>query len=788
MSRQNACDPETPPSHTQAAPDRPRFDQGPRVALDTIRLRGARQNNLQGVDLDLRKRTLTVVAGVSGSGKSSLVFDTIAAEAQRQINSTYSTYAQTYLPSYARPDADVIENLSASIIIDQRRLRGGPRSTVGTVTDIGDLLRLLYARAATPELGSPSAFSFNNAAGMCLRCRGLGEEKVVDVAAFIDESRSLREGPFRHPDYRAGSKSWRVYVDSGLFAPDVPLDQYSSRELDLLLHGATPGSALSERVPEDYEGVLERFRRVQLAKDPSGLKGLARKAYDEIVTTGPCSECGGTRLNADARLATIDGLSLPQLGDLQISEVVDVMSDWQLGHHDHLVQDTIERLSRVVDLGVGYLSLNRDTSTLSGGEAQRIKMVRHLNSSLNDLLYIFDEPTTGLHPSDVQRLNTMLLALRARGNTVLVVEHDPAVMQLADRLIEIGPEAGSGGGHLVFEGTFDELRAADTPTGEALRHGATARREPRTPSGWLHIENADTHNLKNVTVDIPTQVLTVVTGVAGSGKSSLIHGHLSEVAPDAVFIDQAPINGSRRSTPASWTGMLDEIRALFARETVQPAALFSPNSEGGCRTCDGTGVLFLDAGFTDPVQMTCDACDGRRFRPGTEKYRVRDTSIADVFQMTMSDAADFFDTPRLTSALVRAKQVGLGYLRLGQNLTTLSGGERQRLKLARELTSPAPVIVLDEPTTGLHMRDVKGLIHLLHEMVVLGRTVVVIEHDLSLIADADYLIDLGPDGGSRGGQVQYAGPPDGIMNTDTRTGLALLDFHRPCARTPEGQR
>ncbi|UFN45159.1 ATP-binding cassette domain-containing protein [Nocardioides okcheonensis] len=759
------------------------------MALDTIHLRGLRQNNLQNIDLDLDKRSLIVVVGVSGSGKSSVVFDTIAAEAQRQINSTYTSYAQTYLPSYGRPDADAIENLSAAIVIDQRRLRGGPRSTVGTVTDIGDWLRLLYARAATPTLGSPSAFSFNDPAGMCPRCHGLGKENVIDVDAFVDESRSLREGPFRHPDYRRGTKALRAYLDSGLFDVDVPLDQYSTRELDLLLRGPQANSSRRSPIPDDYEGVLDRFRRVQLAKDPGSLKGQAKRAYEDVVTVGPCSECAGTRLNADARSAVIEDQTLPGLYDLQISDVAEIIRGWRLGPHDAAVKDIIARLERVVDLGIGYLSLSRETSTLSGGEGQRIKMVRHLGSALNDLLYIFDEPTTGLHASDVARLNKMLVALRDKGNTVLVVEHNPEVMKLADRIVEIGPAAGAQGGHLIFDGTYDELLTADTPTGSALRAQDEARRESRRPTGWVAIRHASSHNLQDVSVDIPLGVLTAVTGVAGSGKSSLIHGHLGAVAGDAVFIDQAPINGSRRSTPASWTGILDDIRAVYSRETGQPAALFSPNSDGGCRHCDGTGVVFLDAGFTDPVQLICETCDGRRFRAATEKYTVRDASIADVFEMTFNEAAAFFDIPRLVATLLKAKQVGLGYLRLGQNLTTLSGGERQRLKLARELTSTAPIVVLDEPTTGLHMSDVHNLIDLLHHIVDSGRTVITIEHDLSLIAAADYVIDLGPDGGHDGGRLQYAGPSRGICQTETRTGAALrrhldsLQAARAC-RTP----
>ncbi|MGC0272633.1 ATP-binding cassette domain-containing protein [Pseudactinotalea sp. Z1739] len=745
------------------------------MTTGTIRLGGVRQNNLRDISLDLRKKSLIVVVGVSGSGKSSLVFDTIAAEAQRQINATFSAYAQNYLPSYGRPDADRIENLSAAIVIDQRRLHGGPRSTVATITDIGDGLRLLYARGATPSIGHANAFSFNDPAGMCLRCHGLGVEKILDVDAFIDTSASLREGPFAHPDYRPGTLTWRRYADSGLFDVDVPLEQYSMREMHLLLEAAAgevePTGA--HDLPGDYEGVLVRFHRIQLAKDPATLKGEAKKAYERLVTLGPCTECDGTRLNEAARSAGIEGLTLPQGYAMQVGDLAGQLRGWDLGPLDALLDDVVTQLERLTSLGLGYLSLDRATATLSGGEAQRVKMVRHLGSTLNDMLYVFDEPTVGLHTRDVHRLAQMLQVLRDKGNTVVVVEHDRQVMEIADQVVEIGPGAGVHGGELIFQGSFEDLRRADTPTGSALRSPAARPREPREPTGFVRIENAASHNLKDVTVEIPLGVLTVVTGVAGSGKSSLIHGHLPVAAPDAVLIDQAPIRGSRRSTPASWTGMLDEIRRIFAKRTGQPAALFSPNSDGGCRACEGTGVNFLDLGFTDPVLTTCETCQGRRFRAGVLKYTVGGRSIADVFEMTVETAAEFFHDRKLSVLLRRADQVGLGYLALGQNLTTLSGGERQRLKLSRELTEDAGIIVLDEPTTGLHAKDTSRLLALLHEMVDDGRTIVVIEHDLDIVAGADHVIDLGPEGGHDGGRVQFTGPVPYLARTDTHTGRYL---------------
>lgn len=740
-----------------------------------IRVRGARQNNLQDIDVDITKRSLVVVVGVSGSGKSSLVFDTLAAEAQRQVNSTFSAFAQSYLPSYGRPDADLIENLSAAVVIDQRRLVGGPRSTVATITDIGDWMRMLYSRAATPHVGYSYVFSFNDPAGMCPTCHGLGREKALDVAAFLDESRSLREGPFRHPEYKAGSLAWRRYADSGLFDVDVPIEQFSAKERHLLLD-AEPGEVEptgAHALPGAYEGVLLRFKRIQLAKDPTQLKGEAKKAYERLVTEQPCTDCGGARLNEAARSAHIDGLTLPAAYAMQVSDLSTTMRRWTLGPLNPVVAEITTQLDRLVELGLGYLSLDRRTTTLSGGESQRVRMVGHLGSTLNDMLYVFDEPTTGLHARDVDRLAGLLIALRDKGNTVLVVEHDPAIMAIADDVIEIGPGPGPRGGRVVFHGSYADLLTADTPTGHALRARHVVRREPREPRGVATIVNATSHNLRNVTVDIPLGVLTVVTGVAGSGKSTLIHQHLPRVALDAVLVDQGPIRGSRRSTPASWTGMLDEIRRIYAKATGQPAGLFSPNSDGGCRACNGTGLTFIDLGFADAVTTVCETCQGRRFRPGALRHTVDGLSIADVFDLTIDEALDHFSDTRLTRLLTTASQVGLGYIALGQNLTTLSGGERQRLKLARELTAGAELIVLDEPTTGLHPTDTGRLLELLHHLVDDNHTLVVIEHDLDVIAAADHIIDLGPEGGHDGGTVQFIGSVAELIRTDTHTGTYL---------------
>ncbi|KQU03787.1 daunorubicin resistance protein DrrC [Rhodococcus sp. Leaf7] len=747
----------------------------PNDALSTITVRGARENNLRDVDIDLPKRQLIVFAGVSGSGKSSLVFDTIAAEAQRQINSTFSAFAQTFLPSYGRPDADLIANLSAVIIVDQKRLFGSPRSTVGTITDIGDWLRMLWSRGVTPSIGYANAFSFNDPAGMCPECEGLGEAKVVDLDELVDQSKSLREGPIKHPDFLPGKWPYRLYADSGLFDLDVPIEQFSPRERHLFFDAA-PGEVEMnnpDAVFKTYEGLLSRFRRSYLSKDADALKGKSKEAYDRIVTRGVCPSCNGTRLNEVVHNAKLEGISIPDAFAMQVSDLADVMDGWTLGDLDGPRREVVTQLRRLVDLGLGYLSLDRATSTLSGGESQRIKMVRHLGATLNDMLYVFDEPTTGLHPRDVHRLNEMLIALRDKGNTVLVVEHDSEVMAIADRIVEIGPGAGKHGGTVIFEGTYDQLREADTRTGRALRRDGRSLHSPRTPSGWITISNADSHNLKNVSVDIPLGVLVAITGVAGSGKSSLIHGHLRNARADAVVIDQAPIRGSRRSSPATYTGLLDPIRAHFAKKTGQPAALFSPNSDGACPDCQGTGMIFTDLGFTDPVSSTCETCQGRRFRSGAIKHTVDGVSIADVFDMSVDEAQEFFTVKKVRDVLRRCSDVGLGYLSLGQNLTSLSGGERQRLKLASELVGNSPVLVLDEPTTGLHSSDVDNLVGLLSGMVDEGRSVIVIEHNMDVVAAADWVIDLGPDGGHDGGEVVFTGTVNDLAETDTHTGTYL---------------
>ncbi|MCG0435149.1 ATP-binding cassette domain-containing protein [Pseudomonas aeruginosa] len=727
---------------------------------DVIRIRGARQNSLKNLDLDIPKRRLIVATGVSGSGKSSLVFDTIAAESARQLNETFSAFAQGRLPSYAHPDVDSLENLSAVIVVDQKRLSGGPRSTVGTISDIGARLRLLFSRLGDPSAGYSHAYSFNDPLGMCPSCQGLGIAPLVLEAELIEETRSLNEGAIRFPAFNPGTWLWKAYAKSGFFDPDKKIRDYTQKEKRLFLHapaGRFKPPAGMDAVGTAYEGLITRFSRLYLQREPESFKGAQRTAFERIVVRGKCQECGGTRLAAPARASLIRGKSIADHNAMQISDLIreiDSISDLAVAP---LVESLKTHLNRMMTLGLGYLSLDRATSTLSGGEAQRIKMVRHLGSALTDMLYVFDEPTVGLHPRDVKALGQMLLALRDRGNTVIVVEHDPDIMAIADHLIDLGPGAGKAGGHVIYQGDYAGLARADTPTGLGLRMPRSTNRTPRMPTGWIPIIDATTNNLKHVNTRFPLGVMTVVTGVAGSGKSSLVLGHLPTAHPDTTVIDQRPIHGSRRSNPATFTGLLDLVRDLFAKATKQPAGLFTPNSTGGCPACEGNGVIYTDLAFMEGVVTRCEVCDGRRFTSEAQKHKVANRSIADVFEMSVDEALDYFSQPAIRDVLNRLRDVGLHYLTLGQDLTSLSGGERQRLKLAANLASPGGTIVLDEPTTGLHIADIQKLIDLLNRMVEAGATLIVIEHNLDVISAADWIIDIGPEAGRDGGAVVYEG-------------------------------
>lgn len=741
---------------------------------DVIRVRGARQNSLQDIDVDVPKHQLVVVTGVSGSGKSSLVFDTIAAESARQLNETFSAFAQGRLPSYAHPDVDLLENLSAVIVVDQQRLSGGPRSTVGTISDIGARLRLLFSRIGEPAAGYSNAYSFNDPAGMCPNCQGLGIAASVVESELVDDDRSLNEGAITFPKFNPGTWLWKAYAKSGFFDPDMKIRDYTPEQRELFLYAPagehTPPAGM-DAVGTAYEGLVTRFNRIYLRREPDSFKGAQREAFERIVSRGPCPECHGSRLAAPARASLINGKSIADLNAMQISDLAEHVAKIDGDAVAPLVANLRVHLERMMTLGLGYLSLDRTTSTLSGGEAQRIKMVRHLGSALADMLYVFDEPTVGLHPRDVTALGQMLLALRDRGNTVLVIEHDPDIMAIADHIIDLGPGAGTAGGQITYQGDYDGLTQAGTPTGHGLREHRRATRTRREPDGWISIDDATTNNLQHITTRIPRGVMTAVTGVAGSGKSSLILGNLPAVEPDAIVIDQRPIRGSRRSNPATYTGLLNLIRDVFAKTTGAPAGLFTPNSTGGCPACEGNGVIYTDLAFMEGVITRCEVCEGRRFTPQAQEHHVAGKNIADVFEMSVTDAIDYFTQPAIGRILSRLHDVGLDYLTLGQTLTSLSGGERQRLKLATELSTPGRTIILDEPTTGLHIADISRLIGLLDRLIDAGSTLVVIEHNLDIIAAADWIIDIGPEAGHDGGQVVYEGTPDQMI-TDGGTHTA----------------
>ncbi|MGH7883416.1 MAG: ATP-binding cassette domain-containing protein, partial [Candidatus Dormibacteraceae bacterium] len=684
-----------------------------------IRIIGAREHNLKDVTVDIPKGRLTVFTGVSGSGKSSLVFDTIAAESQRQLNETFTTFVRNRLPRYGQPDVDAIENLSAAIVVDQKRLGGNARSTVGTITDSYSLMRLLWSRAGRPFVGYSNAFSFNDPQGMCPRCAGLGIVRTVDVDQLVDRELSLNGGAIRFPTFQVGSWMWRTYADSGLFDIDKPLADYTPEEWQALLHGAEATVNLPSQggpVPTKYEGLLPRLERIWLPKDVESLKGKTREAFQRVVTQATCPICHGTRLSAAALSSRINGHTIAVCAALEAEKLIEVIQAIEEPGTEPVVTALVAQLERLISIGLGYLTLDRPTSTLSGGESQRVKMVRHLGSSLTDMIYIFDEPSIGLHPHDVAQLTALLRRLRDKGNTILVVEHDPDVIAVADHVIDLGPGPGQEGGEIVYQGDMIGLAVSGTLTGTHLAHRPGPKAAPRTPAGTIEIRGATRYNLHDVDVDIPLGVLTVVTGVAGSGKSTLIHGFLPYVYPDVILIDQGSIRGSRRSSAATYTGILDPIRALFAAENRVSASLFSPNAEGACPRCNGLGVIYTDLAFLDPMVSSCEQCHGRRFTEEVLRYRYRGFTISKIFDLSAQNALGVFSELQIHKVLERLVEVGLGYLPLGQPLNTLSGGERQRLKLAAELDQHGRVYVFDEPTTGLHMSDVTTLIDLLNRL------------------------------------------------------------------------
>lgn len=723
---------------------------------------GAREKNLKGIHVTIPKKQITVFAGVSGSGKSALVFDTIAAESQRQMNEGYSSFVRNRLPHYGQPEVDAIEHLPAAIVMNQKRIGGNARSTVGTVTDIYALLRLLFSRFGSPFVGYSDVFSFNNPQGMCPDCEGLGKAKTVNVDRLIDREKSLNEGAILFPTFMPGDFRWKRYVCTGLFDNDKKLKDYTDDEMDMLLYqtGFKPPHPTREWPSTSlYEGVVPRIKRTFLDKDSKSAV-RHKEAIDRIVTEDVCPSCRGGRLNSLILSCKINGKSIADCAAMQISELIGFIRAIREPEAQTITEAIVKRLAHMLEIGLGYLSLNRETPSLSGGESQRIKMVRQLGSSLSDLLYIFDEPSIGLHPHDVNTINRLLQQLRDKGNTVLIVEHDPDVIRIADHIVEMGPHAGTSGGNIVFEGSLHRMMSAGTLTAEYLNRKPAFKREVRQPDGWLAIKHAALNNLKDISVQIPTGVMTVVTGVAGSGKSTLIRQVLPRYCPEAIFIDQGAIGASNRSNLATYTDIFDAIRNLFSKENGVNASLFSFNSQGACPHCKGLGTIYADFAFMDTVASICEACRGMRYTEQVLSYRLRGKNIGDVLAMTVEEAFGYFHEKEIVTPLKRLQEVGVGYLSLGQPLSTLSGGELQRIKLAAELEGSGTLYVLDEPTTGLHMSDVDLLIRLLNRLVDRGCTVVVIEHNLQVICQADWMIDLGPGAGEEGGEVIFQGTPE----------------------------
>ncbi|MFH9063405.1 ATP-binding cassette domain-containing protein [Streptomyces coeruleorubidus] len=786
-----------------------RQSSGPHVAdsHDVIRVHGARENNLKDVSIEIPKRRLTVFTGVSGSGKSSLVFDTIAAESQRLINETYSAFLQGFMPNRARPEVDVLDGLTTAIAVDQQRMGGDPRSTVGTATDANAMLRILFSRLGQPHIGPPSAYSFNTASvrasgaitvergaktkaqkatfertgGMCNRCEGRGKVSDIDLTQLYDDSKSLSEGAFTIPGWKSDSQ-WTVqlYAQSGFVDPDKPIREYTKKELHAFLYGE-PVKIKVNGINLTYEGLIPKIQKSFLSKDKEAMQPHIRAFVERAVTFTVCPECDGTRLSEGARSSKIDNVSIADACAMEIRDLAEWVRKLSEPSVAPLLTALQGTLDSFVEIGLGYLSLDRPAGTLSGGEAQRVKMIRHLGSSLTDVTYVFDEPTIGLHPHDIQRMNGLLLRLRDKGNTVLVVEHKPEAIAIADHVVDLGPGAGTAGGTVCFEGTLEGLRAADTVTGRHLDDRATLKETVRKATGALEIRGASANNLRDVDVDIPLGVLTVVTGVAGSGKSSLLHGSIPADA-GVVSVDQSPIKGSRRSNPATYTGLLDPIRKAFAKVNGVKPALFSANSEGACPTCNGAGVIYLDLGMMAGVDTPCEDCEGKRFQASVLEYHLGGRDISEVLAMSVAEAEEFFGdgearTPAAHKILERLADVGLGYLTLGQPLTTLSGGERQRLKLATHMAEKGGVYVLDEPTTGLHLADVEQLLGLLDRLVDSGKSVVVIEHHQAVMAHADWIIDLGPGAGHDGGRIVFEGTPaDLVAARSTLTGEHLAAY------------
>ncbi|ASJ53756.1 thiamine ABC transporter permease [Brevibacillus formosus] len=731
-----------------------------------IVISGARENNLKNVSLRIPKRKITIFTGVSGSGKSSMVFDTIAAESTRLLNENFSMFVRNFLPRYPQPDTDAIENLSMAVIVDQKRLGGGSHSTMGTITDISPILRLLFSRVGKPYVGQAHMFSFNDPQGMCPECNGIGRKLGVDISKAVDMSKSLNEGAIMLPDYKVDGMEWNMLVQTG-FDPDKKLSDYSDEELEQLLYAKARKVEMQfagKAVNITVEGVIEKFTNKYIKQDIKTKSERTQKAVAPFISEGSCSSCHGARLNQAALNCKINGFNIAEMSSMEVGRLIRVIQEIDDSVAAPMVKSLTERLQHLVDIGLDYLTLDRETDTLSGGESQRVKMVKHLSGSLVDVTYIFDEPSVGLHPRDVHRLNELLQKLRDKGNTVIVVEHDPDVIKVADHIVDVGPHAGSHGGTIVYEGSFQGLLESGTLTGAHMKRPIQLKQDSRKPSGKLTIQNATLHNLQNVNVDIPSGVLTVVTGVAGSGKSTLINEVFLSNHPDAIVIDQSAVGVSTRSNPATYTGIMDDVRKAFSSANKVNQGLFSFNSKGACENCQGLGVVYTDLAFLESVKLPCEVCGGRRFKEEVLAYKLNGKSIAEVLEMTVEQALEFFELKEVVRKLQAMSDVGLNYITLGQPLSTLSGGECQRIKLASELHKKGSIYVMDEPTTGLHMSDIGHLLEIMNRLVDAGNTVIVIEHNLDVISQADWIIDMGPDGGSNGGQVVFEGTPPQIIH------------------------
>ncbi len=731
-----------------------------------IEIRGARENNLKNVSLRIPKRKITIFTGVSGSGKSSIVFDTIATEAQRQLNENFSMFVRSFLPRYSQPDADAIENLNMPIVVDQKRLGGGSHSTMGTITDIYAVLRRLFAYIGQPHVGHVNLFSFNDPQGMCPECNGLGRKMGVDLDRFFDPSKSINEGGILFPEYAIDSWGWNLLTQSGLFDTDKRLADYSDEEMNRLLYSPSVKVKMmigNKSMNMTFDGIVEKFTQKYITRDLKTLSERTQKAVEPYMTMQLCPLCHGARLSQAALSCKINGLNIAEMSAMEVGDLINVIRAVTDPKAAPIVATLVQRLQYLIDIGLEYLTLNRETDTLSGGESQRVKIVKHLTSSLSDVMYVFDEPSVGLHPRDVHRMNELLQQLRDRGNTVLVVEHDPDVIKAADHVVDVGPRAGSNGGRIVYEGSFDGLLQSETLTGKHMLRQMPIKTSFRAAKGQLRITNARVNNLQNVNVNIPQGVLTAVTGVAGSGKSSLIHQVFLHQHPDAIVIDQSPVGANTRSNPATYTGIMDDVRKAFASANNVSPSLFSFNSEGACENCQGLGVIYTELAALGEVKSPCEICEGKRFKDEVLEYKLNGQSINDVLGMTVQQALEFFTIKKITARLQAMSDVGLDYLTLGQPLSSLSGGECQRIKLASELHKQGSIYVMDEPTTGLHMSDITHLLAIMNRLVDAGNTVIVIEHNLDVIKNADWIIDMGPEGGNKGGRVLFEGTPHDIV-------------------------